>query len=351
MSEWTLKVDGVVYGGWKSLRVSRSMEQVADSFDFSTSDRWKEGAVARPIRPGAPCTVAYAGQTVVKGYVDEVSMDYSATQHSIRVSGRSLAGELVDTTWLPANGNASQWSGQTLMQVAVTLAGTYGVAVATDLNDVELGGPFKNVAMNPGESVWSFLEKLAGHRGVRFVSQSDGSLLITRAGLVDSGGAIELGVNTLSAQGRLSHRERFRLTRVRGQAATEERWDPQLVSEADAYDGEIRTTRHRLIIASGQVSKTECLARALWQTAVSRGRAQSVTYTVQGWHNPTGLWQINTRVPVRDSYQGIDDKRLIVTTDFVLDESGSRTEITLMPIEAFQMILEPEPVDTEKKWS
>ena len=43
---------GLSYGGWKSARVTRAIDTLADAFSFSVSDRWAGGIVGQQIIEG-----------------------------------------------------------------------------------------------------------------------------------------------------------------------------------------------------------------------------------------------------------------------------------------------------------
>ncbi|WP_241085110.1 phage baseplate assembly protein [Candidatus Vondammii sp. HM_W22] len=58
------------------------------------------------------------------------------------------------------------------------------------------------------------------------------------------------------------------------------------------------------------------------------------------------MWLPNTLVPVIDSWLGVDADRLIVSVQFLLDGEGWRSELRLMPKEAFDLV-PPEPTADE----
>ena len=52
-----LEVDGQRYGGWKSIDISRGLEQCAGTFRLSVTDRWPQQNEPRGIKAGAACRV------------------------------------------------------------------------------------------------------------------------------------------------------------------------------------------------------------------------------------------------------------------------------------------------------
>ena len=91
-----LEVDGRRYGGWKSIDISRGLEQCAGTFRLSVTDRWPQQNEPRGIKAGAACRVTIDGRAVITGYVDDVEASWSATSHEYRVSGRDKTADLVD---------------------------------------------------------------------------------------------------------------------------------------------------------------------------------------------------------------------------------------------------------------
>ena len=45
-----LKIDGVYYGGWKTVRVTRAIEQMAGTFELEVTERWPHQLQASPAK-------------------------------------------------------------------------------------------------------------------------------------------------------------------------------------------------------------------------------------------------------------------------------------------------------------
>jgi len=325
----------------------RSLESGADSFELGLTDRWADDQKVRGIRAGAACQLRLDGEPVVTGYIDDVLPEYDAATHSLRVSGRSKVGDLVDCSLAGESGQPRQWKRRNLLEIARELAGLFGIDVQA-LTDV--GADFRAVSLEPGQSIFSFLEELARIRAVRLVSAADGSMLITRAGLGRSPTALVLGENILRASGEFSVRDRFSDYIVLGQQ-TGMTWDVDTATASAHLRGSaqdqalVTAPRYRptVILAEGTVDTADCRRRAEWQRNTAAGRGQGVVYTVSGWTHASGLWQPNRVVPVVDSWLGVDADRLIVSVQFLLDAAGQRTELRVMPKEAFDLVPLPEP--------
>jgi prophage tail gpP-like protein len=347
MTELVLLVDGVRYGGWKEVRVRRSIEQGADSFELRLTDRWEPDSLPRPITPGVPCRLLLDGEPVITGHVDDVAPDYDAARHGVSVIGRSALGDLIDCA-LP--GEQRQFAGRTLAQIARALCAPFGIDVRVAVHDT--GGAFRQVAYEPGQSVWEFLEELARIRALRLLSTPDGALLITRAGSERLATPIALGDNVLRAAGAFSYRDRYSVYIVQGQQTG---YDENFAAASSALIGraeDTRVARYRpsVQLAEGPVTAADCRRRAQWQRNTAWGRTQGIVYTVPSWSHAEGLWAPNRLVRVRDSYLGLDDWRLIAGVQLVLDAQGERAEIQVMPPEAFDLLPLPEPAPDAVGW-
>lgn len=345
MSDVQLVIAGKAYGGWTSIRIMRSLEAVADTFDLSLTDRWSDQKLPMPIPAGAACEVAIDGERVITGYIDEVSPEYDGSHHAINVRGRSKAGDLVDCSIAGADGKGLQWRGKTLLAIASELCGRFGISVSA-LTDV--GGGFKSVALEPGETIWEFIEHLARIRAVRFVSTTDGNMAIVRAGQSRVKTALTLGENIRLASGQFSTIERFSDYIVQAQqTGDDDTWGEQSAHvHATAKDNGVGRYRPTVIVSDTPGGLADCKQRAEWQRNTAWGRGQGVVYTVTDWAHSDGLWAPNTLVDVDDRWLGIKAARLIMSAQYILNDQGLRTELRVLPKEAADLV--PLPEDKNK---
>jgi prophage tail gpP-like protein len=76
--------------------------------------------------------------------------------------------------------------------------------------------------------------------------------------------------------------------------------------------------------------------RAQWEATVRAARAVSVQVTVQGWRQGNGeLWPVNALVNVDLPWLRLSGDMLISELTHTLDESGTRTQLTLRRPDAF----------------
>lgn len=343
MPDVRLHIDGVRYGGWQQVRIQRSMEQVAGSFELAVSERWPGQDTPRPIRPGAQCRVTIDDDTVITGYVDDVSVEYDDSAHAVRVSGRDKTADLVD-----CSAPSTEWKDQTLLDGARKLCEPFGITVRAD---VDTGPKFARLKGNEGDAVFDLLESAARIRAVLLVSDGRGGLLLTRAATRRLATPLTLGENILTCAATFSHRDRYQTYTVKGQRAGDDTWNTEAAAQpsAQATDARIRRYRPLLVIAEEQIDAAAAASRAKWERNVRWGRSQRVTYTVHGWRHADGLWTPNWLLRVRDSLLGFDGDRLLAGVTLTLDDQGLRSELSLVPREAFERVPLPEP-DGEATW-
>lgn len=369
--ELILTVDGVRYGGWQRARIVRNMDSLAGAFEFTVHERWPGQDAARPIRPGAACTVAVEGETILTGYVDDVGIGYDAQSHEVRVAGRDKTLDLIDSAALPlfsGIGAAStpeqiahevtpnDFYGQSLEQVAKTLCEPYGITVAISLTGrtvaddaaivTEVARPYRNYRVTDDETVFAVLERGARYRGVLLTSDGLGNLVITRASRERLATALVRGRNILACDAEFSWRERFQHYIVKGYAIgpSEGRAPFNGAVMGSAFDEEIDRLRIRSSFENAALDPAACTLFAEFERNVRFGRGQRITYTVPGWSHRDGLWSPNIRVAVQDDWLGIDHDLLLAGVTLLLDAQGSRAELTLYPPETFERMPLPEPL-------
>lgn len=346
MPEVRLTVDGDEWGGWQSYRINLGMQQLAGSFNLNLTERWAGQDTRRPLRKGSPCTLHYDGEVLITGYLDNVTPTYNAESHSITVSGRDKTADLVDCSAPP-----TQWIGRSLVAVARELCAPFGIAVIDLAN---ANAPFRSLKPNDGETVFDMLDQAARMRGVLLITDGKGNLVITRAGTARASDALRLGQNVLTASGNFDMRDVYSTYTLKGQQPGDDWLSGESASAVLAKATDSRVKRHRplTLIADGPLDTATARERVTWERNVRWGRSESITYSVQGHRQSNGqLWRQNMLVPVFDDYQFLaGEERLITDLTYILDDQGERSEPTVMPREAFDLVAQPEPEASDASW-
>ncbi len=346
MSDLSISFDGYEHRGWTDVDVNTAMGNFAGSFELKITDSrgtGKGGLTARDIETDMPCVIHIDDDLVLTGYIDEALPVYDANDHSITVKGRSKAGDLVDCSMVER-----PFLNRTLLQIATENCTPFGIT-ATD--SVGLDKPFKKIIREHGQTLFEFLEYAARIRAALFISQPDGNLLITRASSERIETPLILGENIRAGKGLDSRRDRFTEYLVHSQTGGDDQSFGGVISfiNGESKDPHWRKGRYRPTVfeAEGLADIEDCKLRAKWQRNIAFGRSQRRTYTVAGWRHADGLWLPNRLVTIDDPWMKPIADPLTVAARFRLNEDGERTELTIMPKAAFELIELPEPVYDE----
>lgn len=337
MTDLALVVDGRRYSGWKSVRVTRSIESMTGSFALDVSDRW--GYLDQPwtIAEENPCRVEIDGVVVIDGYIDKRSISASASSRTLSFTGRDRAAALVDCSavlkkWTYTNVNAADF--------ITAIAKPFGVRVTVQPGLVLPKVP--KIVVSPGDTAFETIKKAAGDDGVLIVSDGAGGVVLTRAGTGTAYSLVE-GANILTASLDYDGADRFYRYVIAAQAAgTDDASGEATRVSAEAIDDGVRRTDRVLLIRPDKgYSVADARRRADWEARVRAARAEKVTITVQGWKQGNGsLWPINALVNVTaPRLIDVVGDMLISQVEHSLSEQGQITQLSLVRPDAFT----PEP--------
>jgi prophage tail gpP-like protein len=331
----TLTINNASYGGWKSVRVEAGVERQARSFEVSLTDRWPGQEVpVRRIWPGDACEVRIGNDLVVTGYVDATPVDYDGNGYTLLIRGRSATADLVDCS---ADNPGGQWRGRDMAAIATDLAGRYGLTV---ISETDTGTVLPEHQIQPGETAFESLDRLARLRQVLVTDNEKGEVLLASPG---SGGQaatrLELGINILAGSAGFDFSEVYSHYRVKGQrAGNDEAFGADVAAASgSAIDTSLKRNRVLIVRQTGQADPATCAERASYEQQVRSAKANEIRYTVVGWRQTPGgpLWRPNIAVLVVDSIMGVNASLLVSEVVFSLDEQGQRTELVVVPSGAF----------------
>jgi prophage tail gpP-like protein len=334
-----LMVEGVDWYGWKTVEVTQQMDAVAGSFSLGLADKWEHGSEAIPLAAGLACELAYGDHPMINGYIGKFRPAFSATDHSITVSGRDKSADLVDCSAIHKPGH---WQGLTLDQLAAILAEPFGVGVTVE---GDVGEPFPSFKLEQGESVFEALDRACKQREILAMPDGAGNIVLLRVGSRKASTALVQGKNILSSSADFDLDDRYSDYIVQGQQpGNDDIWgDGAAAVSAGAKDPAVKRYRPFIVRAEDQVNASSAKARAEWECAVRAARAVSVDISVQGWLDGDALWAANSLVPVEIPYLRIEQELLIAKVVFSKGEQGTITKLTCRDPNAFL----PEPKKKE----
>jgi prophage tail gpP-like protein len=336
MAEFELLVNGRAFGGWKSVQVSRSMTAFG-SFALTVSDKWAEQPEPRRIAEEDECEVRVDGETLILGYVGQVSRSFSPGQRDLGVQGADRAAELVENSAL---GPPWSYKAKTIVDIATELAAPHGVSVSVQ-RGVSVPEPVAKIAISPGDSPFDVIQRAARDAGVLLVSDNAGGIVITRTGAERAEALVE-GRNMVGGAADFRASERFRRYVVLTQPAGTDNASGEATRViGEAVDESVRR-ESRVLVVRPQAGATLAYARrrADWEARTRAATGDSVSVVVQGARQTSGaLWPVNAITAVRSQTLGIDGEMLIAEAAIERTNRGTFTRLTLVRPDAFT----PEP--------
>ncbi|MBU6246471.1 MAG: hypothetical protein KGN77_01845 [Xanthomonadaceae bacterium] len=358
-----LVIGGQRFTGWERGSVKRGIERAASSFAFTVSERWGEADAVAAIAPFDTAVVTLGGAPILTGYVDGYHSSLATGQHVVTISGRSRTEDVVDCTPDLAGG---QFNGYTLDAIARTIGALFGVGVVVQ---APMGDAFPQVAMQPHETGFRFLERLARLRGVLLTDDGNGNLVLTTASAATATDTLEEGRNVQRGSVSLSSRGRFSLWRVKTQTpaitapasvgvltslpanptaadrvanstsslatAPQTANNPAVLGEA--MDAGVPRYRPHVVAAESGLTQAQAAERAAWEARHAAGRSTSVEVEVMGWHQRDGsLWQPNMLVSVQIPTLHLELSLLIAECEWAMAPgTGRTTRMKLGPVDGF----------------
>lgn len=359
MADLTLRLDGYDIEGWTGVQVTRSLDQLADTFDLQLTTELSSRPPPVEISEGQACQLLYGEEILLSGYLDTVDLSYNANSTSLSVSGRSKAGDLVDCTALkPGSRTGGSWKDTTFLAIANTITGPFGIKVFCDLGDPK-EHYFK---LAEAETCFSALDRLGKDYGLRVVSYPDGDIQYTRTGLeVLADVVIQSGRNVLSGGVTQDLSERYSDYLFKGQLKASDATSGGNVNTAHLVtDDGVGRYRPLLIETDEQVrnakgqftkgkNKSPLQLRAEWERNTRAGKSRQLSYEVcnpddlsLSWEmRPGVLWAPNIIVTVLDEFLEIDGQYLVTSVSLTRDSSGTKTSLQLTFPEAYETDLPP----------
>ena len=324
--------NGKRYTQFTEATVELRLDQLSSTFSFGVTST---EAKPLPFKGGEACRVLVAGQVVLTGFIEVVSINYDATSHSISIAGRDKTGDLIDS-------NIDTLSDikppLTLKQIIEKIIANVGsrVGVIDSISPEPFNKAEDLISPEPGQIAFELMEKYARKRQVLLSSNADGDIVIARAEAtvlpcrlnnIINGGKRN---NILRCAASYDTTGRFNvykfvssLNPIALNAAGTIGLDSVVDQKGSAQDSAIRVGRQRILVAETPFSNNENKSRAEWEANIRKARGRVYSAEVLGFtYDGTNLWRLNALVPIYDEFAGIDALMLINSITFSFDLSG-----------------------------
>ena len=307
--ELTLITGGQRLSGWQAMRVTRGCERMPSDFEVELVEQYPGDPSEIIVAPGTPCEVLLGADRVLTGYIDRYTASISAHDHGVRISGRSMCEDLVDSSAILPN---MAVSGGTFLSIAEKLAQPYGITVKSQTQ--RAGDPFKQFNVTLGETPYEIIERVARYFRVLVYDDTDGNLILADVGASSMASGFSIGDNVQSATSTFTADQRFG-TYVAARMNTAIGSDIAAKTGNNGYYiGEVsdpgapttgangKKRLRQLLVVSEQIVDGHDLAlsRAEWEMNRRVGRSQVLTVVCDSWRDKNGtLWQPNAFAPLR----------------------------------------------------
>lgn len=353
MSSVFLEVNGKRYEGFTDINVSRSIENLSGQFSFSTTVKENsELVIQNDLKVQDEVRVYIDDNLVLTGYIEQLNISYSGSDHSISVSGRDKTGDLIDSSAKPIK--YIQTNFIKLVKAILSDNGYSNIKVINNIGTLPIlnvGSSSNSSNLEDGDSakvdtsasVASFLDNYAKKIQVLLISDKDGNINVTNEGSELSKGSLISTVdqsNILSANINVSSIDRFRYIEIHSQGDNSSFTETAAIQTAVVTDNDIRNPRRKLISVNtaSQASTLEKIGK--WNVNIRRAKGLRYNCTVQGYYSSDdtdSIWLPNTLVEIRDDRCQINGQFLIQGVTYRRSLQGSFTDLSIVQRGAFSV--------------
>lgn len=323
-SQISLHIDGLQFTAWQSARIIRAFDAVAGAFSLTIGSVDSVGnQVLNSLKPSQVCVLYLEGEPVIIGYIDDISHSYSASSHTLSISGRDRTADLVDCCAIHA---PDEWHDVQIDYIANVLCEPFGINVKVK-TQTQIVAKFR---LEQGETAFNALDRLCRSQGLIVNSDTLGNLIITRKSTAMASVKLEYGVNILSANYIHSAKELYSNYFLKGQQPYSTDSENGAV-KVTIKDSSIARFRPFLMLAEDITSTASATLRLEKEIENRKAKSRQISVTVQGWREYEGgsLWLPNKIIPLKDKMLGIDESFFIAKVEYSYSEQGSMTTLTL----------------------
>ena len=115
---------GKAFHGWETVKISKNLDNLAHSFSMEVHDKF-QGSSNFPLKPGLKSEIFIEEGRVATGWIEKLDMSFAPGSRKITISGRSLPGDLVDSS----HTGDMEYNGLALDKLAEKLVEPFGLKV------------------------------------------------------------------------------------------------------------------------------------------------------------------------------------------------------------------------------
>ncbi len=322
-----VRIDGREHRNWQSYDIDSDFLIPADAFEFELG---VSGEI--PDLSGKKCELVLNGETVLTGIVGSQRDDKSRGSRSLRLTGRDMAGFLVDCSAPQLN-----VKGMTVLAAAQKLAAPWSGYIKTVVLRAEKNPTLDKIDIEPSESVWQALTHIANSVGLHPWFEPDGTLAIGGADydappvatLCWSRSDTRRNVENLTIE--RDAVSRFSPVTFLAQSHAKKGNDGKHDLKWVYTDPSLDLPRPKTVVVSDADNLDALRRQAKKQLSDWRLDGFTITVTVGDHKTEDGqLWAAGQRVHLIDEEEGIDAVFFVMGRRFMLSRTaGTQTELRL----------------------
>lgn len=325
----TVFTGAVVFEGWEDLQLTRELNALASDFQLQFTDKWEQNKEPFRLQPGDPIHIHIQKQAFLTGFADKLGVSISAGKRGLTLSGRSKTGDLVD-----CSATGSEFLNLDLQEIAEKQCEPFGILVVFKTDP---GAAFPSIRIEPGQTVFQLLDKLARQRKILMYPSYDGNLVFAPQAEARATTALVQGVNILSGKADFDNSNRFSSYTTKGQnLAFLGDAAKSIGVKGEATDEGVTRYRPMTLMAEQSLDEAAGDDRASYEAHLRAAKSLEVEIMVYGWFQEDGTpWEINQLVRVDSGYLGVRRQMLVKKVVFQKSGSGTTTTLTLTRNDAF----------------
>lgn len=342
MAKFEISINGNVFGNWKTAQVTRTLDESAGKFSFTSTDT---SLFQYPVRAGDAVKILIDGQPALTGFCEIVTSAEAMGNHDITVSGRDNTCDIIDSSMPDAvKSLTGPLSMKALAEKVIAALGA-NIKVVNRVNNITDFSKDEPLGASAGKRCMQYLTSFARKKQVYLITDGAGQLIIFRPSETKLQGSLTSGKNIKSSSVTYNHAQRFNQHSIRAQAdlldiATSILDDDPFDVKGTATDKQIRSSRHFEMQAEETMSKSEADNRAVEELNIRKARSEVYTATVANspLRSENLLWDIGQLVKVDDKSVGTQGFYIIRSVSHKIDrQGGTITTLTMAPPEAYNV--------------
>lgn len=163
-----LSIAGRAHDKWESYEIDSDLLTPADGWQLTLG--MSDGEIPAGVVPGAPVVLKIGGETVLTGRLDEIDHHVGKTAHTLTLSGRDKAADLLDCS-------APVFVGKMigLKEIADKILTPFGIKPRIGADSTRTR---EKINIEPGDTAWDALAHAAEANGLWPWFEPDGTLVI-----------------------------------------------------------------------------------------------------------------------------------------------------------------------------